>query len=117
MIAEAGHFALILALFIAIVQASVPIIGAHYGNALWMSFDKPSALAQMLMVTLAFACLTYSHVVSDFSVLNVVQNSHSMKPMLYKVAGVWGNHEGSLVLWVFILAAFGSAVAIFGNLC
>ncbi len=115
MIAEAGHFALILALFIAIVQASLPMVGAHHGNALWMSFDKPSAIAQMLMVSLAFACLTYSHVVSDFSVLNVVQNSHSMKPMLYKVAGVWGNHEGSLVLWVFILAAFGSAVAIFGN--
>ena len=115
MIAEAGHFALILALFIAMVQASVPIIGAHRGNVLWMSFDKPCAIAQMLMVTFAFACLTYSHVVSDFSVLNVVQNSHSMKPMLYKVAGVWGNHEGSLVLWLFILAAFGSAVAIFGH--
>jgi len=115
MIVETGHFALILAMFIAIVQASVPIVGAHNGNAVWMSFDKPSAIAQLLMVALAFGCLTYSHVISDFSVLNVVQNSHSMKPMLYKVAGVWGNHEGSLVLWVFILAGFGSAVAIFGN--
>jgi cytochrome c-type biogenesis protein CcmF len=114
-IAEAGHFALTLALFVAIVQASLPMIGAHRGNALWMSLDQPSAMAQLLLVTLAFGCLTYSHVVSDFSVLNVVQNSHSMKPMLYKVAGVWGNHEGSLLLWVFILAAFGSAVAMFGS--
>ena len=115
MIAEAGHFALTLALFVAIIQASLPMIGAHRGNALWMSLDQPSAMAQLLLVTLAFGCLTYSHVVSDFSVLNVVQNSHSMKPMLYKVAGVWGNHEGSLLLWVFILAAFGSAVALFGG--
>ena len=71
MIAEAGHFALILALFIAIIQASIPMVGAHHGNALWMSFDKPTAIAQMLMITIAFACLTYSHVISDFSVLNV----------------------------------------------
>jgi len=114
-IAEAGHFALTLALFVAIVQATLPMIGAHRGNALWMSMDKPSAIAQLLLVTFAFGCLTYSHVVSDFSVLNVVQNSHSLKPMLYKVAGVWGNHEGSLLLWVFILALFGSAVAMFGG--
>ena len=115
MIAEAGHFALTLALFVAIVQATLPMIGAHRGNALWVSMDKPSAIAQLLLVTFAFGCLTYSHVVSDFSVLNVVQNSHSLKPMLYKVAGVWGNHEGSLMLWVFILALFGSAVAMFGG--
>jgi cytochrome c-type biogenesis protein CcmF len=114
-IAEAGHFALTLALFVAIVQATLPMIGAHRGNALWVSMDKPSAIAQLLLVTFAFGCLTYSHVVSDFSVLNVVQNSHSLKPMLYKVAGVWGNHEGSLMLWVFILALFGSAVAMFGG--
>ena len=80
-----------------------------------MSFDKPSAIAQMFMVTFAFACLTYSHVVSDFSVLNVVQNSHSMKPMLYKVAGVWGNHEGSMLLWGLVLALFSAAVAVFGR--
>jgi len=115
MIAEAGHFALTLALFVAIVQATLPMIGAHRGNALWMSMDKPTAIAQLLLVTFAFGCLTYSHVVSDFSVVNVVQNSHSLKPMLYKVSGVWGNHEGSLLLWVFILAAFGSAVAMFGD--
>ena len=115
MIAEAGHFALILALFVALVQASVPMIGAHRGNAVWMAMDKPTAVSQVLLVAFALGALTYSHVVSDFSILNVVQNSHSMKPMLYKVAGVWGNHEGSLLLWVFILAAFGSAVALFGG--
>jgi cytochrome c-type biogenesis protein CcmF len=114
-IAEAGHFALTLALFVAIVQSTLPMIGAHRGNALWMSMDKPSAISQFLLVTFAFGCLTYSHVVSDFSVLNVVQNSHSLKPMLYKVSGVWGNHEGSLLLWVFIMAGFGSAVAFFGG--
>ena len=115
MIAEAGHFALTLALFVAIVQATLPMIGAHRGNTMWMSLDKPTAFAQVLLVAFSFGALTYSHVVSDFSVLNVVQNSHSLMPMLYKVSAVWGNHEGSLLLWVFILAAFGSAVALFGS--
>ena len=115
MIAEAGHFALALALFVAIVQATLPMIGAHRGNGYWMALDKPSALAQFVLIAFSFGCLTYSHVVSDFTVLNVVQNSHSLKPMLYKVSGVWGNHEGSLLLWVLILAAFGSAVAAFGG--
>jgi len=114
MIAEAGHFALVLALFVALMQAVVPMVGAHRGNDMWMGMDKPSAYSQFLLISFAFGCLTYSHVVSDFSVLNVYQNSHSAKPMLYKVAGVWGNHEGSLLLWVFILSAFGSAVALFG---
>lgn len=115
MIAEAGHFALILALFVAMVQAVIPMYGAHRGVDKWMAMDRPTAISQVLLVSFAFGCLTYSHVVSDFSVLNVYQNSHSAKPMLYKVAGVWGNHEGSLLLWVFILALFGSAVAFFGN--
>ena len=91
------------------------MVGAHRGNDTWMAMDKPTAYSQFLLVSFAFGCLTYSHVISDFSVLNVYQNSHSDKPMLYKVAGVWGNHEGSLLLWVFILASFGSAVALFGN--
>ena len=115
MIAEAGHFALVLALFIAVIQSVVPMIGAHRGNETWMAMDKPTAYSQVLLIAFSFGCLTYSHVVSDFSVLNVYQNSHSAKPMLYKVAGVWGNHEGSLLLWVLILAIFGSAVALFGN--
>ena len=115
MIAEAGHFALVLALFVALIQSTLPMIGAHRGNAVWMSLDKPSAFSQFLLIAFAFGALTYSHVVSDFSVLNVVQNSHSLKPMLYKVSGVWGNHEGSLLLWVLILSAFGCAVAVFGS--
>ncbi|HER27147.1 MAG TPA: heme lyase CcmF/NrfE family subunit [Rhodospirillales bacterium] len=115
MIAEAGHFALILALLVAVIQATIPMIGAHRGNALWMSMDRPTAMSQVLLVAFAFGSLTYAHVVSDFSVLNVYQNSHSAKPMLYKVAGVWASHEGSLLLWVLILAVFGSAVAVFGN--
>ena len=115
MIAEAGHLALALALFVAIIQASVPMVGAHRGNPDWMAFDRPASYAQFLLISFSFGALTYSHVVSDFSVLNVVENSHSLKPMLYKVSGVWGNHEGSLLLWVLILATFGSAVALFGG--
>jgi len=115
MIAEAGHFALTLALFVAIVQATLPLIGAQRGHAPWMALARPTALAQLLMVTVAFGCLTYAYVTSDFSVLNVAANSHTDKPMLYKISGVWGNHEGSLLLWVLILALFGSAVALLGG--
>ncbi|WP_119679848.1 heme lyase CcmF/NrfE family subunit [Indioceanicola profundi] len=115
MIPEIGHYALVLALLLAIVQSSVPMIGAARGNAAWMELGRTAAYGQLLMVGTAFAALTYAYVVSDFSVLNVVQNSHSAKPMLYKVSGVWGNHEGSLVLWVLMLALFGAAVAWFGG--
>ena len=115
MITEAGHFALTLALFIAVVQASLPLIGAHHRNLLWMSLDKPTAIAQMLLITFAFGSLTYSHVVSDFSVLNVVQNSHTMKPMLYKIAGVWGNHEGSLPPYARLPGGFLSRLNRWGH--
>ncbi|MDH5748525.1 MAG: heme lyase CcmF/NrfE family subunit, partial [Rhodospirillales bacterium] len=115
MIVEAGHFALILALFMAVIQATLPIIGAHRGDATWMALGKPSALCQFVLIAFSFGCLTYAYVTSDFSVLNVVQNSHSAKPMLYKISGVWGNHEGSMLLWVLILALFGSSVAMFGR--
>ena len=115
MIVEAGHFALALALSVALVQASVPIAGARRGDAAWMAVARPAAIAQFGLVAIAFAALTHAYVASDFSVLNVARNSHSAKPMLYKVSGVWGNHEGSMVLWVLILALFGSAVAVFGG--
>jgi len=115
MIAEAGHFALVLALFVAVVQATLPMWGAHRGDRLLMSLAGPTAFAQLLLIAFAFAALTHAHVTSDFSVLNVAQNSHSQMPMLYKVSGVWGNHEGSLLLWVLILCLFGSAVALFGG--
>jgi len=115
MIPEIGHFALILALMVALVQGSVPIIGAARGRTAWMDVARPAALLQLALVSIAFLALMWAFVVSDFTVLNVVRNSHTAKPLLYKISGVWGNHEGSMVLWVLILAAFGAAVAVFGG--
>lgn len=115
MIVELGHFALILGLMVAFFQATVPLIGAHRGDRRWMAFASPAATLQALLAIASFAALTYAYVVSDFSVLNVVANSHSQKPMLYKISGVWGNHEGSMMLWVLILALYGMAVAVFGR--
>ena len=94
---------------------AVPAIGAHRREAPLMRVAEPAALLQFALVALAFAALTYAFVVSDFSVKLVYDNSHSAKPLIYKVSGVWGNHEGSMVLWVLILALFGALVALFGN--
>ena len=113
--AEIGHVALLLALAVACLQSVLPLVGAQRDDARLMAFARPAALAQLALVALAFALLTWCYVVSDFSVANVFQNSHTAKPMLYKVTGVWGNHEGSLLLWVLILALFGAAVAAFGR--
>jgi len=110
-IPELGHFALILALAVALVQGSLPMVGAARGNLRWMALAQPAAFLQFALVATAFLALMQAYVSSDFTVLNVVRNSHSAKPMLYKVAGVWGNHEGSMVLWVLILTLFGAAVA------
>ena len=115
MIAEIGHFALIFALFVATAQAVVPMAGARRKNAVLMDLAPRAAIAQFVLVALSFAALIWCHVTDDFSVINVVMNSHTDKPMLYKIAGVWGNHEGSMVLWVFILALYGAAVALFGG--
>ena len=115
MIPEIGHLALLLALATACLQASVPLLGAQRGDPRAMALAAPAAHAQLVLIVIAFASLTWSYVTSDFSVFNVVQNSHTMKPLLYKITGVWGNHEGSLLLWVLILALFGSAVAAFGR--
>ena len=115
MIAEVGHFALILALGFAVFQSVVPLIGAHRGDTAMMRSANPSALLQFTFIAIAFAALTVSFVTSDFSVKLVWANSYSAKPLIYKISGVWGNHEGSMVLWVMILAGFGAAVAIFGN--
>jgi cytochrome c-type biogenesis protein CcmF len=112
---ELGHYALVLALVVALVQAGLPLAGAQRGESAWMAVAGPAALAQFGLIGFAFATLIQAAIVSDFSVLNVVQNSHSTKPLLYKIAGVWGNHEGSMVLWVTILAGFGAAVAVFGR--
>ena len=115
MFPELGHYALVLALVVALVQAGLPLAGAQRGESAWMAVAGPAALAQFGLIGFAFATLIQAAIVSDFSVLNVVQNSHSTKPLLYKIAGVWGNHEGSMVLWVTILAGFGAAVAVFGR--
>jgi cytochrome c-type biogenesis protein CcmF len=115
MIAEIGLFALILALFVAAVQSVVPLIGAARGEVSWMKLGPAAAVVQFALVSLAFAALIRLHVTSDFSVVNVFQNSHTDKPLLYKISGVWGNHEGSMVLWTFILALYGMAVAAFGR--
>ena len=115
MIAEFGQFALILALVVALVQAVLPMIGAARNDAGLMAVSGTAASVQVLLIGFAFAALTHAFVTSDFSLAVVAQNSHSAKPMLYKIAGVWGNHEGSMLLWVLILAVFGAAVALFGG--
>lgn len=115
MIPEIGHYALVLALLLAVAQSVMPLVGAARRDVAWMETGRMAAFAQLAAITISFAALMQAHVVSDFSVLNVVNNSHSLKPMLYKVAGVWGNHEGSMLLWVFMLALFGAAVAGFGR--
>jgi len=115
MITEFGHFALILALMVALVQTVVPLVGAHYRWSGWMAVAEPAAVAQFILVAASFGALTYAFVTSDFSLSLVVNNSHSAKPMLYKITGVWGNHEGSMLLWVLIVALFGAAAAFFGS--
>ena len=115
MIAESGHYALVLAFGLALIQSTVPILGARWHDYALMNVARSTAVAQLLFVAASFAALVTLHVSSDFSVVNVVENSHSMKPLIYKITGVWGNHEGSMLLWVSILALFGGMVAIFGN--
>lgn len=114
MIAELGHFALALALLIALLQSILPLWGAARGSAPLMAAARSMAAGQFVFVLAAFLALTYAYVTSDFSVFNVAQNSHSAKPLLYKITGVWSNHEGSMLLWVLILALFGFLVALFG---
>src|SRR6266404_7749514 len=115
MIAEFGHYALVLALALALVQASVPRVGARTNDAVLMAVAGPTAVAQFCFIAIAFAALTMCYVRSDFSVVNVFENSHSAKPLIYKLSGVWGNHEGSMLLWVLILSLFGALVALFGG--
>ena len=115
MIAELGHFALILAFVTGIYQMTVPMIGAAKGWHGWMDSARPAAMAQLVLMAISFAALTVAFVTSDFSVLLVYENSHTAKPLIYKISGVWGNHEGSMLLWVLILALFGAAAALFGT--
>jgi len=115
MIAEFGHYALVLALALALVQASVPMIGARKDDPVLMAVAGPTAVGQFCFVAMAFAALMTCYVRSDFSVINVFENSHSAKPLVYKLSGLWGNHEGSMLLWVLILSVFGALVALFGS--
>ncbi|MGR3498294.1 MAG: heme lyase CcmF/NrfE family subunit [Limimaricola soesokkakensis] len=115
MLIELGHFALILAFATAIVQMVVPLVGAQKGWRGWMGVAEPAATAQFALTAFAFGALTVAFVTSDFSVALVVANSHSLKPMIYKISGVWGNHEGSLLLWLLILSGFGACAAWFGG--
>ena len=115
MITELGHFALILAFTVAIVQMIVPLIGAQKRWTNWMAGAEPAANIQFLLTAFAFGALTWAFVTSDFSLRLVVLNSHSAKPMLYKISGTWGNHEGSMLLWVLIVTLFGATAAWFGG--
>jgi cytochrome c-type biogenesis protein CcmF len=115
MLVEIGHFALVLALSVAAVQGTLPLVGAAARNRALMDMARPAAGLQLGLVTLAFAIFIHAHIVSDFSVLNVFENSSLSKPMLYKVTGAWGSHEGSMMLWVFMLALFGGLVSFFGR--
>ncbi|WP_407519709.1 heme lyase CcmF/NrfE family subunit [Methylobacterium oryzisoli] len=112
MLIEAGHYALALALALSLAQAVMPFWAARIGDPVLRSVAGPAALASFLCIAFAFGALTYAHVTSDFSVQNVFENSHALKPLIYKFSGVWGNHEGSMLLWVLILALFGAIVAL-----
>jgi len=112
---ELGHFALVLALGLALIQSIVPVIGVHRRDGSLMRLASSTALAQFVFVALSFLALTACYVTSDFSVATVYENSHSMMPLVYKFTSVWGNHEGSMLLWVLILSLFGALVALFGN--
>lgn len=114
MIPEIGQFVLTLALMCAVAQTALPLYGALADKGPLMRVAGPAAFAQFVLIAIAFAALTHAYVTSDFSVLNVAENSHTQKPLLYKVTGVWGNHEGSMLLWVAILGLFGAAIAWFG---
>ncbi|WP_114945479.1 heme lyase CcmF/NrfE family subunit [Microvirga calopogonii] len=115
MLVEAGHFALALALGLSLIQFIVPLWGARANDPVLMAVAPTSALAVLACIGFSFLALTFAYLNSDFSVLNVVQNSHSAKPLIYKISGVWGNHEGSMLLWVLILALFGGVVALARN--
>ncbi len=115
MIPELGNFALILALLLALIQGTLPIIGAARGIPSWMALARPAVQGQFVFVAIAFFCLAYSFVTSDFSVINVAQNSNSKLPLQYRFAATWGSHEGSLLLWTLMLATWSVAVSVFSR--
>ena len=115
MITELGHFALICAFVFAIIGAVVPLVGAARRDTSWMAIAEPAATLQLVLTAFSFAALTWAFVQSDFSLRLVYLNSHSAKPLIYKISGTWGNHEGSMLLWVLILTLFGALCAWFGG--
>ncbi len=115
MIPEIGQFALIIALFLALTQATLPLYGASAGNRTWMALAAPAGQAQFIFVVIAFSCLAYSFITNDFSVLNVATNSNSELPLHYRLAATWGSHEGSLLLWTLMLALWTVAVSLFSR--
>jgi cytochrome c-type biogenesis protein CcmF len=115
MIPELGNFALMLALCLAVVQGIFPIAGAFKGNDRWMALARPAAVGQALFVSIGFACLVYAFVTNDFSLTYVASNSNSKLPVYYRVAGTWGGHEGSLLLWIEMLVLWMVAVAAFSR--
>jgi len=114
-IAEAGHIALILAFVVTLLQGTIPLIGAQMNHGRAMALAERAALAQAALLLVSFGLLTTVFLRSDFSVLLAAQHSHTMKPLLYKISGVWANHEGSMLLWVVILGVYGAMVPLFGK--
>ena len=115
MIPELGQFALIMALVMALIQASIPVIGAAKGIDSWMDIAKPVARLQLFFVLSAFAALVYSFIVNDFSVAYVANNSNTALPTAFRISAVWGAHEGSLLLWALVLAIWTGAVTVFSR--
>ena len=112
MIPELGQLCLVIALLTSLLQAGVPLVNRFNQPHNLLHLTKSTATALFLLVSSAFAALLYAYIASDFSVLNVILNSHSSKPLIYKIVGAWGNHEGSMLLWMWVLATCGFLVAI-----
>lgn len=115
MLPEIGHYALILALCLALVQSILPLVGAATNHTTWMQLARPAAYGQSLFIGLAFLLLAYAFITNDFSVSYVATNSNSQLPIIYRFCAIWGAHEGSLLLWVFLLSLWGVAVALFSR--
>ncbi len=114
-VTQIGHFALVLALCLALLQSIVPLVGAHKGNITWMNVARPAAQLQFVFVALAFGCLTYAFLTDNFSLLYVAQNSNTAMPTAFKYSAVWGAHEGSLLLWALVLTIWTVAVSLFSR--
>ena len=104
MIYELGHVALILGLAMALAQSVLPLVGAQTGNVAWMSLARPSARGQFLFLAIAYGCLTHAFITNDFSVALAANHSNSNLPLVFRITAVWGNHEGSILLWALVLA-------------